>query len=130
MVRSSVPLLPFGALAGSDGLRGPRWAGDFGVAALIPARPPASAWERRYAGSAIVVRGFGPAGADLARQLAGRVSAWDELRRPRVSDLSVIAYPLLTPVAARPGQIILDRRHTRLALSWPSAASLPQAGPN
>jgi protein-L-isoaspartate(D-aspartate) O-methyltransferase len=129
-VRSSVPLLPFGALAGSDGLRAPRWAGDFGVAALIPARPPASAWERRYAGSGIVVRGFGPAGADLARQLAGRVSAWDELGRPRVSDLSVIAYPLPTPVAPRPGQVILDRRRTRLALSWPSAAPWPQSGPN
>jgi hypothetical protein len=42
----------------------------------------------------------------------------------------VIAYPLPTPVAARPGQITLDRRHTRLALSWPSAAHSPQAGPN
>ena len=115
--RNAVPL-PFGALAGSDGLREPRWGGDFGVAALIPARPPVSPWERLSAGSGIVVRGFGPVGADLARRLAGRVSAWDDQGRPRVSDLSVIAYPLPTPVAPRPGQIVLDRRRTRLTLSW------------
>src|SRR5208282_1924727 len=115
-----LPLPPFGALAGSDGLREPRWAGDFGVAALIPARPSVSSWERRHAESGIVVRGFGPAGADLARRLVGRVSAWHERGRPRVSGLSVIAYPLPTPVAPLPGQTVLARRHTRLALSWPA----------
>ncbi len=120
-----LPLLPFGALAGSDGLREPRWAGDFGVAALIPARPPVSSWERRYPESGIVVRGFGPAGADLARRLAGRVSAWHDRGRPRVSGLSVIAYPLPSPVAPLPGQTVLDRRHTRLALGWPSPDKQP-----
>jgi len=115
-----LPLLPFGALAGSGDLREPRWAGEFGVAALIPARPWASPAERRYAECGIVARGFGPTGGDLARHLADRVCAWHERGRPRVSGLSVIAYPLPTPVTARPGQTILDRRHTRLALSWPA----------
>jgi protein-L-isoaspartate(D-aspartate) O-methyltransferase len=116
-----LPLLPFGALAGSDGGREPAWAGDFGVAALIPARPWVPPGDRRYDECGIVVRGFGPTGADLARHLAGRVAAWRERGRPRVSGLSVIAYPLATPVAARPGQVVLDRRHTRLVLSWPSS---------
>jgi len=115
-----LPLLPFGALAGSGDLREPRWAGEFGVAALIPARPWASPAERRYAESGIVVRGFGPTGGDLARQLADRVRAWHERGRPRISGLSVIAYPLPTPVTGRPGQTILERRHTRLVLGWPA----------
>ena len=121
MLRGSVlPLLPFGALAGSGGLREPRWGGDFGVAALIPARPSVSPLEGRYPESGIVARGFGRTGADLARRLVGRVSAWHERGRPRVSGLSVVAYPLPTPFAARPGQTILDRRHTRLAVGWPA----------
>ena len=124
----ALPLLPFGALAGSGGLREPRWAGEFGVAALIPARPWISPAERRYAECGIVARGFGPAGDGLARHLADRVGAWHERGRPRVSGLSVAAYPLPTPVAPLPGQTILDRRHTRLALSWPSSSAGRQAG--
>jgi protein-L-isoaspartate(D-aspartate) O-methyltransferase len=120
-----LPLLPFGALAGSGDLREPQWAGDFGVAALIPGRPAVSPGERRYAESGIVVRGFGPTGADLAERLVSRVAAWHDQGRPRVSDLSVIAYPRGTPVMARPGQTILDRRHTRLALSWPPPEPSP-----
>ena len=116
----ALPLLPFGAVAGSGDLREPRWAGEFGVAALIPARPWVPPAERRYAECGIVARGFGPAGGDLARRLADRVGAWHERGRPRVSGLSVTAYPLPTPVVPRPGQTILDRRHTRLALSWPA----------
>jgi protein-L-isoaspartate(D-aspartate) O-methyltransferase len=75
-----------------------------------------------------VARGFGPAGDGLARQLAGRVGAWHERGRPRVSGLSVAAYPLPTPVAPLPGQTILDRRHTRLALSWPPSSAGRPAG--
>jgi protein-L-isoaspartate(D-aspartate) O-methyltransferase len=117
----ALPMLPFGALAGSGDLREPRWAGEFGVAALIPGRPWMPPADRRYSECGIVARGFGPAGADLARQLAGRVSAWHERGRPRATGLSVTAYPLPAPVAPRPGQTILDRRHTRLALSWPAS---------
>jgi protein-L-isoaspartate(D-aspartate) O-methyltransferase len=77
-----LPLLPFGGLAGSGDLREPRWDGEFGVAALVPARPWASPAERRSAVSGIVVRGFGPTGGDLARHLADRVCAWHERGRP------------------------------------------------
>jgi len=115
----ALPLLPFGALAGSDGVREPDWAGDFGVAALIPARPPPPAAARGPAEFEVAVRGFGPWGGELARRLAGRVGAWDERGRPRASDISVTAYPAGLPVPSGPGQLLLDRRHTRLALSWP-----------
>jgi protein-L-isoaspartate(D-aspartate) O-methyltransferase len=124
-----LPLLPFGALAGSGDLREPQWAGDFGVAALIPAPSAVPPSERRYPESGIVVRGFGPAGADLAERLASRVSGWHDQGRPRASGLSVIAYPLGTPVAARPGQTVLDRRHTRLVLSWPPPEPPPPPPP-
>jgi protein-L-isoaspartate(D-aspartate) O-methyltransferase len=117
----ALPLLPFGALAGSGDLREPRWAGEFGVAALVPGGPLMSPAERRYAECGIVARGFGPSGGDLARHLADRVSAWHQRGRPRISGLSVTAYPLSTPVTPLPGQTILDRRHTRLALSWPAS---------
>jgi protein-L-isoaspartate(D-aspartate) O-methyltransferase len=117
----TVPLLPFGALAGSPGARQPDWAGDFGVAALIPARPPSPpGGERRAGGFGLVVRGFGPGGGALARRLAGRVLAWAELGRPPASGLRVAAYPRDVPVPGRPGQLILERRHTRLALRWPA----------
>jgi protein-L-isoaspartate(D-aspartate) O-methyltransferase len=106
---SPLPLLPFGAMAA-------RVAGDLGVAALLPVRPPAG---RRYGEFEVAVRGFGPRGAVLAGHLAGRVLAWDELGRPGASGLRMDLYPLGTPEESRPGQVVLDRRHTRLALSWP-----------
>ena len=118
-----VPMLPFGALAGSPGADRPDWAGFFGVAALIPARPsgvpgaPGEEGRRRPVG--VVARGFGPAGGELARRLAARVAAWAERGRPSASDLHVAAYPGEMPVPDQPGQVILERRHARLALRWP-----------
>jgi protein-L-isoaspartate(D-aspartate) O-methyltransferase len=91
--------------------------GGLGVAALLPVRPPAG---RRYGEFDIAVRGFGSRGRDLAVRLAGRVLAWDELGRPGASGLRLNAYALNTPGQALPGQVILDRPHTRLALSWPA----------
>ena len=113
----ALPLLPFGALAGSDGAREPDWAGDFGVAALIPARlPPPTARGPQFE---VAVRGFGPWGGELARRLAGRVEAWNERDGPG-RGISVTAYPAGVPVPSGPGQVLVDRRHTRLALSWPA----------
>jgi protein-L-isoaspartate(D-aspartate) O-methyltransferase len=112
-----LPLLPFGAMADSPNAPDAGGSGGLGVAALLPVRPPA---RRRYGEFDIAVRGFGPRGPDLAGRLAGRVLAWDELGRPGASGLRLNAYPLGTPAAALPGQVILDRPHTRLALSWPA----------
>jgi protein-L-isoaspartate(D-aspartate) O-methyltransferase len=119
----AMPLLPFGALAGSAARPGRGWPGDFGLAALIPARPPPGPAEgRRYADFGVVARGFGPRGGELAARLAGQVVAWQERGRPRACDLSVAAYPREMPVPAVPGQVVLERRHTRLALNWPASA--------
>ncbi len=119
-----LPLMPFGALAETGPAPEPGRAGDPGVAALLPLRPPAPG--RYQTGEFhIAVRGFGPGGADLARYLAGQVVAWDDLGRPGASSLRLTAYPRGTApgapdevIPAGPGQVILDRRHTRLALSW------------
>ena len=122
---SPLPLVPFGALAGSEAAPGPRWDGDFGVAALLPAMQLETPAEYHYGEFEVVVRGYGTQGAGLAAHLADRVLAWQELGRPRSSDLSVTAYPQGADVAPQPGQIILDRRHTRLVLTWPT---LPPPG--
>ena len=118
---SVLPLLPFGALAtaAADGL---------GLAGLIPASPPPPAGERRTGEFEIAVRGFGPWGALLAERLAARVAAWRFAGRPRAAALSVTAYPRrgeddvpqVVPDIA-PGQVIVDRPHTRLVLTWPPA---------
>jgi protein-L-isoaspartate(D-aspartate) O-methyltransferase len=73
----------------------------------------------------IAVRGFGPWGALLAERLASRVVAWRSSGRPRAASLVVAAYPRRSkddvpevPEIA-PGQVIVDRPHTRLVLAWP-----------
>ena len=93
---------------------------------------PAPPGERRFGelrtgDFEVTVRGFGPWGALLAERLAGRVAAWRTSGRPRAADLVVTAYPWAAgadkppEVPARPGQVIVDRPHTRLVLAWPFA---------
>jgi len=73
----------------------------------------------------VAVRGFGPAGAALAERLAGQVAAWRASGRLLSSALTVSAYPRENPgqdvpvLPAGPGQVILDRPHSRLVLAWP-----------
>ena len=106
-------------VAGDSGV-----AGGFGVAGLLPARPP-SPVRHHYREYEVAVRGFGPGGAALAERLAVRAAAWRASGRPTVSTLTVSAYPREGPGqggparSARPGQVILDRPHTRLVLAWP-----------
>jgi len=73
----------------------------------------------------IAVRGFGPWGALLAERLAARVMAWRSSGRPSAATLVVTAHPRHgqddvpeVPEIA-PGQVIVDRPHTRLVLAWP-----------
>ena len=90
------------------------------MAALLPAQVQAQPGHG-HGGFEVAVRGFGLRGPRLAGRLAGQVVAWDGLGRPGTSELSLRAYPLDTPVDEAPGQVILDRQHTRLALSWAAA---------
>jgi protein-L-isoaspartate(D-aspartate) O-methyltransferase len=95
---------------------GPGSAG-LAVAGLLPAAPSAEG-RRDFE---VAVRGFGAGSATLAGRLAGRVAAWQASGRPRASDLILAAYPRGTPGEPRlaePGQVILDRPHTRLVLTW------------
>jgi protein-L-isoaspartate(D-aspartate) O-methyltransferase len=120
---SVLPLLPFGALATA-----PLAAAGLGVAGLLPAAPlePSSGQrgEHRFGEFELAVRGFGPWGALLAERLAGRVAAWRSSGRPRAADLVVTAYPrtgadVPQVPGAEPGDVIVDRPHTRLVLTWP-----------
>jgi len=130
---SVLPLLPFGALATT-----PLAAAGLGVAGLLPAAPLGlSAGEHRFGEFEVAVRGFGPWGALLAERLAARVAAWRSAGRPRAADLVVTAYPRTgadvpgAPGAPRgaPGEVVVDRPHTRLLLAWPPTPSRPSQTP-
>jgi protein-L-isoaspartate(D-aspartate) O-methyltransferase len=101
-------LMPLGGLAQVGG------SGGLGVAALN------SGGRGAHAGSfGIVVRGYGPGGADLAAYLARRAVGWDEAGRPGVERLELSAYPPGTPVEAMGREsIVIDRPHVRLAVRW------------
>lgn len=92
------------------------WEGAPEPAAGRVVRPPPPKYLRGE--FEVTVRGFGPGGADLAGRLASQVTAWQDAGRPGASDLTLAAYP--GPVPDLPGQVVLGRRHTTLALSWPS----------
>jgi hypothetical protein len=132
---SQAPLMPLGGLAETGGA-----VGEIGVAALVPGRaqgraqrsgpagPPGPADAARpreqQAALGIVVRGFGPGGAELAGYLAQQVRVWHNLGRPGVADLRLRVYPAEAEsgvlAAAAPAQVVLERRHTRLVLDWPA----------
>jgi protein-L-isoaspartate(D-aspartate) O-methyltransferase len=121
---SALPLLPFGALATTRTSA----AEGLGMAGLLPAMPLGSSarghGEHRFGEFEITVRGFGPWGALLAERLAARVGAWRTSGRPRAAGLVVTAYPRRGDGAPEvpgdePGQVTVDRPHTRLVLTWP-----------
>jgi protein-L-isoaspartate(D-aspartate) O-methyltransferase len=105
-------LMPLGGLARTGD------AGPLGVAALGfgPAGRPA-----RTGPAGIVAAGFGPGGAGLASDLARRAASWDEAGRPGAAALRLRAYPAGSPVAAGPGELLLDRPRTRLLAGWTAA---------
>ncbi len=142
---SVLPLLPFGALAtsvaeglGVAGLLPAAPSSSTGGPEGYPGRPEhlgrperlgrpehLGRPERRSGELEIAVRGFGPWGALLAERLASRVVAWRSSGRPGAATLAVTAYPRRdeddvpeVPEIA-PGQVVVDRPHTRLVLAWP-----------
>ena len=60
----------------------------------------------------------GPDAAAVARTMAGHISAWDEAGRP-TPHLTVL--PAGTPDADLPSGYVLNKRHTRLVISWQPA---------
>ncbi|MBF8185130.1 methyltransferase, FxLD system [Nonomuraea sp. K274] len=72
----------------------------------------------------MVVRGHGADGARLAAELAGHVRAWADAGRPKASDMRLTAHPRPAGGAGpRPqagaGDVIIEKRHTDLLLSFP-----------
>lgn len=66
----------------------------------------------------VVARGFGDQGPELATRLADRVREWHAHGRPLTPDLRVSAYPRETRDDELSGQTVIDKRYTRLCVSW------------
>lgn len=70
----------------------------------------------------LAVLGYGPSAASLAARLATSLQAWESAGRPSMEKLRIDAYPAGTPDSELAGRLVVDKNHTRLALTLPSAA--------
>lgn len=59
----------------------------------------------------LTVLGYGPAGPDLADELAAQVQAWATAGRPGSSEFSISGYPR-PGTATLPAGAVIDRPHT------------------
>jgi protein-L-isoaspartate(D-aspartate) O-methyltransferase len=66
----------------------------------------------------ISIRSVGP-NANTARRLSGLIRAWNQAGRPGTDGLRVLAYPIERPYDRAPGEFVIDKRWSRLVLSWP-----------
>lgn len=105
--RRIADLMPLG------GLVCPAGPGPLGVATLCPAGGWAPAGS-----SGILVRGYGPAGAALAASLARQATCWHEQGRPGTGELRLAVHPAEAQLKLMAGEIIVDRPHARLHVSW------------
>jgi len=69
-------------------------------------------------GETLIVLGYGPGGAELATTLAEQVRTWQAAGRPGSRGLRVAVHPRSTSDGELTGHHILDKTHTRLAVSW------------
>jgi protein-L-isoaspartate(D-aspartate) O-methyltransferase len=87
----------------------------------------------RLSGAGLSAIGHGPAGARVAGDLVGHVRSWDAAGRPDSSGLRIAAYPgpaVPEPAVPEPavlgpadGDTVIDKVHTRLAVTWSAAAN-------
>ncbi len=69
-------------------------------------------------------RSFGPdSRRNVQNRLLGQIQAWDAAGRPGSTGMFVQVYPVDAPLKAAPGLIVVTKRWTRLAITWPKAAS-------
>ena len=102
-----------GSAPGAGGRGGARSAGGRGGARSAGGAggPPGS----RPPGALVVplsVLGYGPAGADLADELASAVQAWAAAGRPGAGSFRISAYRRAGGVPAVPGGAVIERPHT------------------
>jgi protein-L-isoaspartate(D-aspartate) O-methyltransferase len=103
-------LLPVGMDGGTVGL-----LGSHGLALLVPVSRDGAAFDRRFP---VVVRAYGPDGAELAARLAGQLDAWAAAGQPTATDLRLHAYPAgVVPVAS--SGAVVRKAHSQLVLDWP-----------
>lgn len=67
----------------------------------------------------LFVRGYGP-GDGPARRLMDSVRAWDMAGRPSARGIHVRAYPRHVPCTPTPEELVVEKRWTRLVISWRS----------
>jgi protein-L-isoaspartate(D-aspartate) O-methyltransferase len=87
-----------------------------GRGACFLTRPPGMPPHARFA---LGVRGFGDAGALVARAIDA-LKAWDARGRPETTGLRVRAYPIESPAPAPDGARVIVKRWHRYLLDWPA----------
>jgi hypothetical protein len=65
-----------------------------------------------YLGKSVMAGG--PGGPALASLLRAQAAAWNDLGRPTAADLNILALPLSAPFSG----LVIQKRHTRLLISW------------
>lgn len=111
------------AQALASGIVDLRW--EYGQPAIargasLAYRPPARPVDEAKSRYVIGVIAHGPDGGSVAQEMADAITAWDQAGRPSPV-LSV--HPAGTPDPSLPEGFVLDKRHTRLVISWrPTAA--------
>ncbi len=65
------------------------------------------------------VHAFGPQAAALAETMAEQVRVWDRLHRHGAGP-HIAVYPAHTPDSDLPDGRVIDKRHVRIVLSWPT----------
>jgi len=66
-------------------------------------------------GAALLIRGYGPYGTELASYLAARAGTWHRLGRPGIASLRLRVYP---PAAEVTGDLVVRRPCSTLVLGW------------
>jgi len=84
----------------------------------------------RPAGEAIAelgAHGYGPHAEQAAKAVAEQIRAWDRDHRNGPGPTYTI-WPIDTPDDALPAGAVIDKRHTRVSISWPRTARPTQHG--
>lgn len=76
--------------------------------------------DRQVDAVELAVLGYGPSAASLAERLATSLLAWESAGRPSMEKLKIDVYPAGTPDSELAGRAVVDKHHTRLALTLPT----------